>query len=92
VVTVDATSYHAIYGTFDITVFAAYDATVDEVAQQALLVRLEILTLVPADALLAAGFRLNRPVFSATPAAVTCSIPRRATGLLLMGRRAPSPM
>ena len=42
----DAQRYHAIYGDYGISVFAARDATVDELAQQAPLVRFEILTLV----------------------------------------------
>jgi hypothetical protein len=55
----DAARYHAIYGEYGISVFAARDATVDELAQQAPLVRFEILTLVRVRALLAAGFRLE---------------------------------
>lgn len=55
----DAVRYHAIYGEYGISVFAARDATVDELAQQVPLVRFEILTLVRAGALLAAGFRLE---------------------------------
>jgi hypothetical protein len=54
----DAERYHAIYGEYGISVFAARDATVDELAQQAPLVRFEILTLIRVGALLAAGFRL----------------------------------
>lgn len=55
----DADRYHAIYGEYGISVFAARDATVDELAQQAPLVRFEILTLVRAGALRALGFRLE---------------------------------
>lgn len=55
----DAARYYAIYGEYGISVFAARDATVDELAQQAPLVRFEILTLVRVGALLAAGFRLE---------------------------------
>lgn len=55
----DAERYHSIYGEYGISVFAARDATVDELAQQAPLVRFEILTLVRVGALLAAGFRLE---------------------------------
>jgi len=59
VVRADAERYHAIYGEYGISVFAARDATVDELAQQAPLVRFEILTLVRVGALLSAGFRLD---------------------------------
>ncbi len=59
VVRADAERYHAIYGEYGISVFAARDATVDELAQQAPLVRFEILTLVRVGVLLAAGFRLE---------------------------------
>ena len=55
----DAERYHSIYGEYGISVFAARDATVDELAQQAPLVRFEILTLVRVGALLSAGFRLE---------------------------------
>lgn len=55
----DAERYHAIYGEYGVSVFAARDATVDELAQQAPLVRFEILTLVRVGALLEAGFRLE---------------------------------
>ena len=59
VVRVDAERYHAIYGEYGVSVVAARDATVDELAQQAPLVRFEILTLVRVGALLAAAFRLE---------------------------------
>lgn len=55
----DAQRYHDIYGDYGISVFAARDATVDELAQQTPLVRFEILTLVRVGALRAAGFRLE---------------------------------
>lgn len=55
----DAERYHSIYGEYGISVFAARDATVDELAQQVPLVRFEVLTLVRAGALRAAGFRLE---------------------------------
>lgn len=55
----DAKRYEAIYGEYGISVFATRDATVDELAQQAPLVRFRILTLVRVGALLAAGFRLE---------------------------------
>ena len=55
----DAQRYHDIYGDYGISVFAARDATVDELAQQVPLVRFEILTLVRAGDLRAAGFRLE---------------------------------
>jgi len=59
VVRVDAERYHAIYGEYGISVFAARDATVDELAQLAPLVRFEILTLMRVGDLRAAGFRLE---------------------------------
>lgn len=59
IVRVDALRYHSIYGEYGISVFAARDATVDELAQQAPLVRFEILTLVRVGDLRAAGFRLE---------------------------------
>lgn len=59
VVRADALRYHSIYGQYGISVFAVRDATVDELAQQVPLVRFEILTLVRAGDLRAAGFRLE---------------------------------
>jgi hypothetical protein len=59
VVRADALRYHSIYGEYGISVFATRDATVDELAQQAPLVRFEMLTLVRAGELRAAGFRLK---------------------------------
>ena len=55
----DAQRYHGIYGEYGISVFAARDATLDELAQQVPLVRFETLTLVRVGALRAAGFRLD---------------------------------
>jgi hypothetical protein len=55
----DAQRYHSIYGGYGISVFAARDAAVDELAQQVPLVRFEVLTLVRVGVLLAAGFRLE---------------------------------
>lgn len=55
----DAQRYHDIYGDYGISVFAARDATVDELAQQTPLVRFETLTLVRVGTLRAAGFRLD---------------------------------
>ncbi len=59
VVRADALRYHSIYGEYGISVFAARDATVDELAQQVPLVRFEVLTLVRVGDLRAAGFRLE---------------------------------
>lgn len=55
----DALQNHAIYGTFGISVFAARDLTVDELAQQAPLVRFERLAIVTVGALRALGLRLE---------------------------------
>ncbi len=55
----DATRYHAIYGDYGISVFAAPDVAVDELAQQAPLIRFEVLTLVRVGVLRTAGFRLE---------------------------------
>lgn len=55
----DAERYHDIYGQYGISVFAARDATIDELAQEVPLVRFETLTLVRVGALLTAGFRLD---------------------------------
>ncbi|MGH9228636.1 MAG: hypothetical protein ACRD07_07865 [Acidimicrobiales bacterium] len=55
----DALRHHSIYGTYGISVFAARDATIDELAQQSPLVRFEVLTLVEVGVLRAAGFRLE---------------------------------
>jgi len=55
----DAQRYHDIYGEHGISVFAARDASVDELAQQVPLVRFETLTLDRVGALRAAGLRLD---------------------------------
>ena len=55
----DAERYQSIYGDYGLSVFAARDVAVDELAQQAPLVRFEILTLVRVGALRAAGCRLE---------------------------------
>lgn len=55
----DAERHHAIYGTYGISVFAARDVTIEELAQDPPLVRFAVLTLVRVGALRAAGFRLE---------------------------------
>ncbi|MCB1283374.1 MAG: hypothetical protein R2689_05835 [Microthrixaceae bacterium] len=55
----DAERYHSIYGGYGLSVFAARDVAVDELAQQAPLVRFEVLTLVRVGVLRDAGFRLE---------------------------------
>ncbi len=55
----DALKYHAVYGDYGLSVFAVRDLSVDELAQQVPLVRFEVLTLVRAGVLRAAGFRLD---------------------------------
>lgn len=55
----DALRNHAIYATYGISVLAARDATVDELAQQTPLIRFEYLTLMSAGTLRSAGFRLE---------------------------------
>ena len=55
----DALRYHAVYGGYGISVFAARDAAIDELAQQVPLIRFEVLTLVRVDVLRGAGFRLE---------------------------------
>ena len=55
----DAERYHSIYGDFGLSVFAAREVAVDELAQQAPLVRFEVLTLVRVGVLRTAGFRLE---------------------------------
>jgi len=55
----DAERYHAIYGDYGLSVFAARDVALDELAQQAPLVRFEVLTLVRVGVLRSAGFRLE---------------------------------
>lgn len=55
----DALRNHEIYGTYGISVFAARDLTLDELAQRAPLVRFERLAIVTVGALLALGLRLE---------------------------------
>lgn len=55
----DALRNYAIYASYGISVFAARDLTVDELAQQAPLIRFEQLTLMSAGALRSAGLRLE---------------------------------
>ena len=55
----DALRNHAIYATYGISVFAARDASVDELAQQTPLVRFVQLTLITVGTLRAAGLRLE---------------------------------
>lgn len=55
----DALRNHEIYGTYGISVFAARGLTLDELAQQAPLVRFERLAIVTVGALLALGLRLE---------------------------------
>jgi hypothetical protein len=59
VVRADALRYFAIYGSYGISVFAARNATVDEMAQQVPLVRFARLTLLTAADVLRAGLRLE---------------------------------
>lgn len=55
----DAERYHAIYGDYGLSVFAARDVSADELAQQPPLVRFSVLTLVRVGVLRSAGFRLE---------------------------------
>lgn len=55
----DAERYHAVYGTYGISVFAARDITIEELAQDPPLVRFAVLTLVRVGVLRGAGFRLE---------------------------------
>lgn len=55
----DAERNNAIYGTFGVSVFAARDVSVDELAQQVPLVRFAQLTLMSVGELRAAGLRLE---------------------------------
>jgi hypothetical protein len=55
----DAERYHSIYGDYGLSVFAARDVAVDELAQQPPLVRFEVLTLMRVGVLRAAGFALE---------------------------------
>jgi hypothetical protein len=55
----DAARYHSIYGVYGISVFAIRNTTVDELAQQAPLVRFHRLSLLRVRDVLAAGMRLE---------------------------------
>lgn len=55
----DARRNHSVYGVYGVSVFAAHEATIDELAQRPPLVRFARLTLVRVDALLAVGMRLQ---------------------------------
>ena len=55
----DAVRYHSIYGVYGISVFAVRDATIDELSQQAPLVRFDRLSLLTVRDVLAAGMRLE---------------------------------
>ncbi len=55
----DAERYHGVYGSYGISVFAVRDATLEELAQEAPLVRFGQLTLVKVADLLGAGLRLE---------------------------------
>jgi hypothetical protein len=55
----DAVRYHSIYGTYGISVFAVRDATLDELAQQAPLIRFGLLTVLRVRDVLAVGMRLE---------------------------------
>lgn len=55
----DARRYHSIYGTYGISVFAVRDVTLDELAQQAPLIRFDRLALLRVRDVLAAGMRLE---------------------------------
>ena len=55
----DAVRYHSIYEVYGISVFGARDATSDELAQQAPLVRFDCLSLLTVRDVLAVGMRLG---------------------------------
>lgn len=55
----DALRNHAVYGTFGISVFAVLDATLDELEQQAPLVRFPKLSLMTVGAIRAVGLRVE---------------------------------
>ena len=55
----DAVRYHSIYGVYGISVFAVRDATIDELAQQAPLIRFDRLSLLTVRDVLAMGMRLE---------------------------------
>jgi hypothetical protein len=55
----DAARYHSVYGVYGISVFAVRGATLDELAQQAPLVRFDRLALLLVRDVLASGMRLE---------------------------------
>lgn len=55
----DAIRYFSIYGTYGVSVFAARQITVEELAQEPPLVRFQVLTLMRVGDLRTAGFRLE---------------------------------
>jgi hypothetical protein len=55
----DAARYFSIYGVYGISIFAASDVAVDELAQQVPLVRFDRLSLLKVGDVLAAGMRLE---------------------------------
>ena len=55
----DARRYYTVYGSYGISVFAARDATVDELAQQVPLVRFATLMLITVAEVRGAGLRLE---------------------------------
>ncbi len=55
----DAQRNHEIYGVYGISVFAVHGTTLDEMAQQAPLVRFDRLTLIKAVVIRSAGLRLE---------------------------------
>jgi hypothetical protein len=78
----DAARYHSICGVRGISVFAVRDATTDELAQQASLVRLDRLSLLTVGDVLAVGMRLSRPAATRgiSPWALMTWDPERAGG------------
>jgi hypothetical protein len=59
IIRADARRNHSIYGVYGVSVLAAQEATIDELAQRPPLVRFQRLALVRVDALLAVGMRLQ---------------------------------
>lgn len=55
----DAERYRGIYGDYGISVFAVRDVAIDELAQQAPLIRFEVLTLMRVGVIRRAGLRLE---------------------------------
>jgi hypothetical protein len=79
----DALRNYAIYATYGISMLAARDLTVDELAQQVPLVRFERLTLMAVGTLRAAGLRLEATGRNPPPFRCWLRRPRR-------GHRAPA--